>query len=319
MMMLSDAELVRGAQRGDSASLGLLLERHRAPLYALALRMLGHGPEAQDAVHDAFLIALRKIDQLHHPEAVAGWLRAVLHNVCVTRLRKGQGELLFDEVPPHVECRSSEPSAEEAIDRLALREWVWTAFSELSEDLRVTAMLRYFGSYPSYGELSVILGVPVGTVKSRLNQVKVKLAEALLKTAGLEHAEARELMESQARFFTAAFDKYNRGQGYELLMSAVSDDFLHARSDGASGGRGWFREELEDDLETGMKMHLTSIVASKDVTIVEGDFENPPDNPFHCPPATSQVYFYRDGRICLMREYFAPRPGRKSEATLRNP
>ncbi len=41
--MLGDAELVRAAQRGDAASLGLLLERHRAPLYALALRILGHG------------------------------------------------------------------------------------------------------------------------------------------------------------------------------------------------------------------------------------------------------------------------------------
>jgi len=47
-MMLSDAELVRAAQRGDSTGLGLLLERYRTPLYALALRMLGHGPKAQE-------------------------------------------------------------------------------------------------------------------------------------------------------------------------------------------------------------------------------------------------------------------------------
>ena len=47
--MLSDAELVRAAQGGDAASLGLLLERHRAPLYALAISFIGHGPEAQDA------------------------------------------------------------------------------------------------------------------------------------------------------------------------------------------------------------------------------------------------------------------------------
>ena len=70
----------------------------------------------------------------------------------------------------------------------------------------MTAMLRYFGSYSSYAEISAVLGVPVGTVRSRLNQVKVKLAEALLKTAGLEHGEARELTASQTRFFSAAFD-----------------------------------------------------------------------------------------------------------------
>ena len=167
-------------------------------------------------------------------------------------------------------------------------------------------MLRYFGTYSSYEEISALLGVPVGTVRSRLSQVKVKLAEALLKTAGLEHDEARKITESQTRYFTAAFDEYNRGRGYEMFVSASSDDLFYDRSDGASGGLGWLVEGLEDDLETGMKLHLTNIIASKDVTIIEGDLENPPDDPFHCPPATSQVYFYRDGRIYLMREYFAP-------------
>jgi RNA polymerase sigma-70 factor (ECF subfamily) len=317
--VLSDVELARAAQNGDAASLGVLLERHRAALYALALRILGHRPEAQDAVQDTFLIALNSIDRLRDPEAVGGWLRGILRNVCLRRLRERRGEVLFEEYPPRVEEKMLESSAEEAIDRLALREWVWAALYELPEVLRITAMLRYFGSYFSYEEISAILGVPVGTVRSRLNQVKVKLAEALLKAAGLEHDEARKLTESQARFFTAVFDEYNRGQGYELLVNAFSNDPSFARSNSINRGLGWLVEELEDDLETGMKLHLTSILASKDVTIVEGDFENPPDNPFHCPPATSQVYFYRDGRICLMREYFAPRPERREQAALQKP
>jgi Sigma-70, region 4 len=104
---------------------------------------------------------------------------------------------------------------------------VWAALYELPEVLRVTAMLRYFGFYSSYAEISAILGVPIGTVKSRLNQVKVKLAEALLKTAGLEHDEARRLTESQTRFFTADFDEYNRGEGYEMFVSALSHDLLY--------------------------------------------------------------------------------------------
>lgn len=307
-MVLSDAELVRAAQRGDATSLGLLLERHRAPLYALALRMLGHGPEAQDAVHDAFLIALRKMDQLRDPESVGGWLRTVLHNVCVTRFRKDHSELVSDEVARYVELRSPEPSAEEAIDRLAMREWVWTALSELSEVLRVTAMLRYFGSYASYEEISAILDVPVGTVRSRLNQVKVKLAEALLETAGIEHSEARRLTESETRFFAAAWDEYNRGQGYELFASAFSDDPAFVLAGGTTRGRGWLVEEFEGDLEAHMKLHLTNVIASKDVTIIEGDYENPPDDPFRCPPAISMVSFYRDGRIPQMHLHFASRP-----------
>jgi RNA polymerase sigma-70 factor (ECF subfamily) len=307
--MLSDAELVRAAQGGDAASLGLLLERHRAPLYALALRFLGHGPEAQDAVHDAFLIALRKIAQLRDPEAVGAWLRAILHNACVTRLRRRHDELLTEEVPRSVERRTAEPSAEEAIDRLAMREWVWTALSTLPEALRVTAMLRYFGSYPSYQEISLILGVPVGTVRSRLNQAKTRLAGALLGSAGLEHDGARRLTESETRYFTAAWDEYNRGEGYELLLDAFTEDPAFVLAGGTVLGLEWMLQEFEGDLEAHMKLHLTNVIASKDITVVEGYYENPPDDPFRCPPAISMVGFYRDGRIPRMHLHFASRQG----------
>jgi hypothetical protein len=71
--VLSDAQRARAAQRGDAVSLGILLERHRAPLYALALRFLGHWPQqAQDVVQDVFLIALSSIDRLREPEAMGG-------------------------------------------------------------------------------------------------------------------------------------------------------------------------------------------------------------------------------------------------------
>ncbi len=308
-MVLSDAELVRMAQRGDAASLGILLERHRAPLYALALGILGRGPEAQDAVQDTFLIALRRIDQVREAEAMGGWLRAVLRSVCYTRLRKRQGELLFGEMATRLDPGPSEASAEESIDRLALRDWVWTALAELPEVLRVTAMLRYFGSYSSYEEIAAILGVPVGTVRSRLNQVKVKLADALLKTAELEHDEVRFLSEFQTRFFTEAFDRYNRKRDYEVLASSFSEDLVWAYPDGTvRRGCAYPVHVFETDLEAGMRMVPTNVIADKSVTVVELDFQNPSDDPSHCPPATSMVFFNRDGRIHKLRQYYAPRP-----------
>jgi RNA polymerase sigma factor (sigma-70 family) len=270
--------------------------------------MLGHGQEAQDAVHDTFMVALRKLDLVRDPAAVGGWLHSILRNVSRMRLRARQGELLSDEVSQYVDRRSSEPSVEEAIDHLALRDWVWTALARLPEALRVTAMLRYFGSYASYEEISAILGVPVGTVKSRLSQAKVKLAEALLETAGLEHSEARRLTKSETHFFTAAWVEYNRGQGYELFARAFSEDPAFVLSDGTVHGHGWMVEEFEGDLEAGMKLRLTNIVASKDVTVIEGNYENPPDDPLRCPPAISMVSLYHEGRIDRMRLHFASRP-----------
>jgi RNA polymerase sigma factor (sigma-70 family) len=316
--VFSDADLARAAQRGDVASLGILLERHRAPLYAVALRMLGYGPHAEDAIQDAFLIGMRSIDRLREPEVVGGWLHGILRNVCLRQLRERRHEIPLDEVAP-LKRSSSMPSAEEAIDRLAMREWVWMALYELPEALRVTAMLRYFGSFSSYEQISAILNVPVGTVCSRLSQVKVKLAEALLRTAELEHDEARKIAESQSSFTAAWTGEYNRGEGYELLAGSFSEDATWAYTSGKVV-RGV--PSFEGDLEAGMKMHPTTVLASKGVTVMEADFENPRDDPFHCPPATSLVFFYRDGRIQRACQYYAPRPEkieRHEREAVRNP
>ena len=310
--MLNDAELVRAAKEGDTTSLGLLLERYRAPLYGLALQILGHGWDAQDAVHDTFLLALCKIDQVRDPAAVGGWLHMVLRNVCRMRLREGQGEILSDELPRYAERSSLEPSPEEAIDRLAMRDWVWTALATLPEVLRVTAMLRYFGSHASYEEISAILGVPVGTVKSRLNQVKVKLAEALLRTAGLAYDEARLLTESQEHYWRVAFDEYNIKRNYEMLASTFSDDppvLLYSEGT-AFCGHAFLVDLWEEDLEAGINMPVKNIIAGKDITIIESDFENPPEDPFHCPPATSMVFFYHHDQIHRVHQYYAPRPAK---------
>jgi RNA polymerase sigma factor (sigma-70 family) len=315
--VLSDAELVRIAQGGDATSLGILLERHRAPLCALALRFLGHGPDAQDAVQDVFLIALRSIDRLREPEAVGGWLRGILRNVCLRRLReRSQGEILFEgELPRSSSVGSGflESSVEEAIDRMAMREWVWSALGELPENLQVTAMLRYFGGHSSYEEISATLGVPMGTVKSRLNTVKLRLAEALLQTAGLEHDETRRLAEARTNFFEAAYMQYNRAEGYDILASAFSEELTFSLSNGRVFTRGYefMIKDMDRDLELGVKFHPKEVISSKDVAVIECDLESPPDDPGHCPPAISEVAVYRDGEIHRLHWYLPPRPVRE--------
>ncbi len=199
----SDRDLVVGAQRGDQASLGLLPERHQASLYATALAILHDRAQAQDAVQETFLRALERIDQVRDPAAVGGWLTAIVRNVCRMQLR-GRHELPMGDTRRALEARLREPSADERLDRLAARDWVWAALAELPEALRVTALLRYFGSHASYAEIAAILGVPVGTIRSRLHEVKLQLAGALLRTAELEHDEVRELAESQARHWSSA-------------------------------------------------------------------------------------------------------------------
>lgn len=310
---MTDADLVRAAQKGDAASMGLLLERYRASLYRVAIQMLGDTTEAQDAVHDTFLIAMRKIDQVRDPLAIGGWLHVVVRNVCRMRIRSDQGEIPFGELPQHVEWRSYEPSVEAHIDCLALRDWVWTALANLPEALRVTAMLRYFSSCSSYDQISLALGVPMGTICSRLNQVKVKLGEALLQTAGLEHDEARQLTKTRTDHFSIALDEMRQGKGYDTFACGIREDAVCTFSDGTVfHGRGAMLQDLEKSLEAGMKMHPTNVLASKDISIVEASFENPPDDPSLCPPAVCQIHFQSDDETHRLHLYFAPRPAARA-------
>jgi DNA-directed RNA polymerase specialized sigma24 family protein len=120
-----DGELLRA---GDSASLGLLLERHRPRLYALAPSMLGFGAEAEDAVHDAFVTALVRLPQLADVQAAGGWLHAIVRNRRLMELRRRKaGAAAVDDAEAALAERAAEDCVARRIESAQLRDWVWSA------------------------------------------------------------------------------------------------------------------------------------------------------------------------------------------------
>jgi RNA polymerase sigma-70 factor (ECF subfamily) len=126
---LSDAELVQLAWRGNSAAFGAVLDRHRVALFARALGFLGEREAAADAVQDAFVIALRRLDQLREPDKVGGWLHAIVRSVCAMRLRRGNPELPTANIASDAERLGVARSVEHQIDAMCLRDWVWAALA----------------------------------------------------------------------------------------------------------------------------------------------------------------------------------------------
>jgi RNA polymerase sigma-70 factor (ECF subfamily) len=301
MTRLDDGTLARAAQAGDIAGLGTLLERHRARLHAVAVAMLGHGADADDAVQDAFLIAVRRIGELREPAAAGGWLAAIVVNVCRAQLRRPAHELPVDQP---VEPRGALDTVARSIDGAALRDWVWTALERLPEQQRVAIMLRHFSSAGSYETIADLCDVPVGTVRSRLSAARARLADELLATAADAHDDTRR------RAFApgAALSAFERSGDDRMLEDAFSGDVSFRMADKVDRrGRDLFASLLARDFADGVTTRPQRIIAGEHVSVVELWLDSPPEQPLHCPPAVTQLHFHDAGRTHRLISHYAPR------------
>ena len=299
----SDAGLVHSALGGDVASFSALLDRYRASLYARALVYLGQPEDAADAVQETFLLALTRLGQVRDPEAVGGWLHAVMRSVCAMELRRPARRVTVTEIDNHV------PAAQDAVEQLALRDWVWAALEDLPEPLRLVTLLRFFGRGHSYAEIAQLCGVPVGTVRSRLHQAKAELGARLLAEAGrTPRGDAGWAQRVRASYLSLA------GRDPDPYVAMFAPDADIAASGFVVQGRDQIRAMCEQDLDDGTGTRLVDVVSSAAITVIESKFVNPPDDPRHCPPAVTQVLFH-DGTDQVRRAlgYFQPRPAPKAD------
>lgn len=303
----SDADLVFAVRAGDISALGVLLARHRAGLLTVAYSLLGYGPDAEDAVQEASLIALRRIGDLRAPAAAGSWLRTVVRNVCRARLR-APADLALDERVAAV-LRSSEPDPTELLERHATRDWVWHALEQLSSPLRLVVMLRYFSGVTAYQDIAQACGVPIGTVRSRLSEARGKLAQALIATADTAHDDVRAITAAHRRDLTDLLQALPRGELAAVLAESWSPAVAVSGPGGFQGqGYGHLIRGLEQDLEDGVGHDVTNVVASHDVAVYEFELLSPPDDPDHCPPGAAWVLWLNSGWVRRARLFHMRRP-----------
>jgi RNA polymerase sigma-70 factor (ECF subfamily) len=304
-VIAADAELARAAAGGDAGALGALLQRHSASLLAVAIPLVGRD-DAQDALHDAFLVALRGIGELRDPGAVGPWLRAIVRTQCLMRLR-ARREAPAEDLAASV---GADPAAgpQDAVERLALRDWLWAALERLSEPLRVTVLLRHFGGRPAYEDVAATLGVPVGTVRSRLNEARLRLADLLLVEAARAHPDAGRRLEAGERHLREVVEAVNRGDmsGY---AEPLHRDVLGLAPGEEIHGRDPLIRALHDSTPAaGVRVRFDRAVASAGITVLEAGLECPPDDPDHCPPETTQIHFHPNGRTERILFAYSHRP-----------
>jgi RNA polymerase sigma-70 factor (ECF subfamily) len=146
-------------------------------LYTVAYRLTGDDHEAQDLVQEVLLRA-RKGLATYQPGSMEGWLSRITTNAFLDDVRRRQRRPVeaLPEDPERV--LAGAPSADEALDRAALPEHVQAALRALPDDFRAAVVLCDVVGF-SYQEISESLGVPVGTVRSRIHRGRSMLKESL--------------------------------------------------------------------------------------------------------------------------------------------
>ncbi|GAA1364577.1 sigma-70 family RNA polymerase sigma factor [Catellatospora chokoriensis] len=302
----TDEDLVRAAWSGDATGLAVLLARHRAGMLAVALGVLGYGPDAEDAVQDAMLVAMSRIGQVRDPAAVGQWLRTIVRNNCRMRLRSTRPVPMADLAG--LPLAAGGPTPDELLEQRAQRDWIWHALAGLSEPVRMVTLLRYFSDVTSYEQIAALCGVPVGTVRSRLNQGRTRLTELLRASAELAHDDATRLAQARRREAEQTLVAAERGEFEQVVRYSWWPDLEVVTPDGRSSrGPDVLLAGMDLDLTDGVRQRIRNVVVSGDVLIWEADLINPPDDPEHCPPGVVWAQRLRDRRVSRIR-LFHPRP-----------
>jgi len=167
-----EGALVRAAQRGSQDAIAELFARHWSQAYRAAFLVTGDGAAAEDIAQEAFLAALRALPSFDARRPLRPWLHRIVVNRAIdfSRARALRNEVGADA--------AGEAAAPPEIDRQALGEDVAGALLQLGPEQRAVVVLRYLLEFTP-GEIGEILGLPRGTVNSRLRRGLDALGDAI--------------------------------------------------------------------------------------------------------------------------------------------
>lgn len=143
-----------------------LVIKNQTSMYRLAMSILKNTTDAEDAVSESILIAYKHLSSLKKPDSFKAWIMTILSNVSKTMLKNREKIDLYKE-PDLFEKTAKEDSNE-----------IWQLVLTLSEEYSQVVILYYYEGFTTK-EISKILHIPEGTVKSRLSRARNKLQQLI--------------------------------------------------------------------------------------------------------------------------------------------
>jgi RNA polymerase sigma-70 factor (ECF subfamily) len=178
-----DAHLVQQCLQGDGSAWEELVRRHSRRVFNVCYRFVGNRPEAEDISQEVFLRVYKTLGSYRSAHGgFTTWMTSVTRNLLIDHYRRTKRDRLtdsLDDAMPVVENKESmgrRPDEQALLGELSGQ--VQMALTRLSPELREAVILRDLQQL-EYAEIQQVLGVPEGTVKSRINRGRIELARLL--------------------------------------------------------------------------------------------------------------------------------------------
>jgi RNA polymerase sigma factor (sigma-70 family) len=301
------------ARRGNRTCLNNLITFYHAQLLSYAMKICKFSNIAEDALQEAYINALVHFNEVKEPENFFFWLRTIVKRSCWQQMN-----LTNRTVPLSVkliDSKISDNKIEDEIEKNNTNEFLWERMSRLSEPLRIVLLLRYFSNFNNYYSISEILDIPIGTVRSRLNEAKKQLK----KSWNLSLSEMPQNIKSEAEywneFYEYSFKFIQRDPTVKQNFNnhLLPDLTINFTSGKTKQGRELIEKEFEDDLRYGTSYKMGSIFNLKNIGILQGENINSFEYSDRCPP-TSTLIFHRKNDKTFYLLFHNPSSGLQNSA-----
>ncbi|AWI10962.1 MAG: RNA polymerase sigma factor SigW [Caldibacillus thermoamylovorans] len=176
---------IKQVRKGDQNAFGEIVELYKDKVFQLCFRMLGNSHEAEDISQEAFMRAYINIERYNIDRKFSTWLYRIATNLCIDRIRKKkpdyyldaevagtEGLTLYSQIP------ASQLAPDEEVSKIELQEIIQNEILKLPEKYRAVIVLRYIEELPLL-EISKILDLPIGTIKTRIHRGREALRKQL--------------------------------------------------------------------------------------------------------------------------------------------
>jgi RNA polymerase sigma-70 factor (ECF subfamily) len=165
-------EIVERCRRRERTAQRQIYELYSKAMFNVALRILQDREEAEDSLQESFITCFTKIDQYRSDATFGAWLKRIVINKALSRLKQTQKMHVVQDVDDQVSQESDFEEKEHSVEAIK------KAVGELPEGFRAVLSLYLFEGY-DHMEISQILGISVSTSKSQYNRAKKKVKEIL--------------------------------------------------------------------------------------------------------------------------------------------